>query len=254
MRLLLLTLCSIIFIFACGSDDEIPTLVEPAETKPNYFPDTLGSQWVYRNTEGIQWTWQVNGEKIINEENYFYLQNTPTISDTELDLLIPTYFRVSQDQVFFTIEEKIDSYIQTELPTAVKDEFEGLDVKVDVEPISSPDLLFFQIPLTPNFQWDAFDVNVDGNFILQDLIILNIPFEVYIKVKGEVIGRETLKTPAGTFENAYQINYLTEITQIIFSNEEFNQRSQTIWLVPHVGIVKIEDEQGVTELIEYILK
>ena len=249
MRYFLLILCSIVLLTACGSD-EIP---EPAETKPNYFPDAIGSRWVYRNSEGLQWVWLVNGEKTINEKNYFVFDDTPAISDAEFDFLKPTNFRSTQDQVFFAIGDKIERYIQTELLTLVQDEFAGLEVKIDVDPISYPELFFFQIPLTLNSQWDALNVNVSGNFILQDLILLNIPFEVHLKVKGEVIGKEVLGTPAETFENTFKIKYTTEITHITFDNEEVTKRNQTIWFVPHVGIVKIEDEHGVTELIEYSL-
>ena len=250
MRFFLLFLCSIILLFACGSD-EIP---EPAETKPNYFPDTIGSRWVYRNSDGLQWTWLVTSDKTIDDINYRFLENTPVMVGTEFDYLIPTFNRISENQILLNVGEKIDHYIQTELPTLVQDEFAGLDVKVAVEPIPYPELLFFQIPLTSNFQWDALNVTVSGNLILQDLTLLQIPFEGHFNIKGEVIGEVPLDTPAGRFENTFQVKYKTEIVQTVFSNEESTIHDQTIWFVPHVGIVKIEDEHGEMELIEYTLE
>ena len=61
---------------------------------------------------------------------------------------------------------------------------------------------------------------------------------MHLKVKGEVIGKEVLGTPAETFENTFKIKYTTEITHITFDNEEVTKRNQAIWFVPHVGIVK----------------
>lgn len=249
MRFLVLVLCSFILLFACGSD-EIP---EPIETKPNYFPDAIGSRWVYRSAEGLQWTQEITEEKTIDDKNYRILEDTPTILETKSDFLKPAAFRASQNQIHFNVGEKINRYLQTELPNAVQDEFTGLDVDVTVESTSYPELLFFQIPLIPNSEWDALNVVIHGNFILQDLILLHIPFEVRFRIKGEVIGEEAIETPAGRFENTFQIRYTTETTHILFSNEESVVHHQTIWFVPHVGIVKIENEHGVTELIETTL-
>ncbi len=250
MRALFLTLCSLLLLFACGSD-EIP---EPAETKPNYFPDAIGSRWVYRNADGIQWTWLVKEEIVIDDINYRFLENTPVMAGPEFDYLIPTFNRFSENQIHLNIGEKIDSYIQTELPNAVKDEFAGLEINVAVDPKLYPELFFFQIPLKPNFQWDALNIKVNGNIMLQNLTLLQFPFDVHFYIKGEIIGEDSIETSAGKFANAFQVKYITETTYIVFSNEESTMRSQTIWFVPHVGIVKIEDERGVTELIEYILK
>ncbi len=250
MRALFLTLCSVLLLFACGSD-EIP---EPIEAKPNYFPDAVGSRWVYRNADGSKWTREITNGNGSQDGDYQTFTYTPSVSEIEVNFLKPTSFRVAQNQILFHVDKKIDHYIQTELPNSVQDEFEGLELKIALEPISLPKLLFFQGPLTSNSQWDALNLKVNGNITLQNLTLLQIPFEVHFIIKGEVISEGSIETLAGRFENAYQLKYQTEIVQTVFSQEESTVRNQTIWFVPHVGIVKIEDERDVTELIEYKVK
>ena len=250
MKALFLTLCSVLLFIACGSDE----IHEPTETKPNYFPDAVGSRWVYQNADGSKWTQEITDGNDSQEKDYQTFTYTPPVSEAEIDFLKSKSFRVAQNQIFFHIGEKIDRYIQTDLLTSVKDEFEGLEINVALEPIPLSELLFFQIPLTANSQWDALDIKVNGNIMLQNLTLLQFPFEVHFNTKGEVISEDTIETPAGKFENAFQIKYSTKIIQTVLSNEETTLRDQTIWFVPHVGIVKIKDERGVTELIEYVLK
>ena len=76
-------------------------------------------------------------------------------------------------------------------------------------------------------------------------------FEVDVRIKGAVIAEVPLETPAGSFAQTYQIEYQTEIIQTLFSETETTQQRQTVWFAPYVGIVKIEDERGITELIAY---
>ena len=250
MRALFLTLCSVLLLFACGSDE----ILEPAETEPNYFPDAVGNRWVYRNANGSKWSREITDGNDSQDRDYLTFTYNPSIAETEFDFLSPTSFRDSQNQIFFNVGEKIDRYIQTDLLTSVKDEFQGLNVNVSIEPTSFPKLLFFQIPLISNSQWDAFNIKVNGNIMLQNLTLLQFPFEMHFNIKGEVISKGSIETPAGRFENAFQVIYHTKILQTVLSNEESTVRDQTIWFVPHVGIVKIEDERGVSELIEYKLK
>lgn len=249
MRLTFLMLCGIFIVFGCGSD-ETPAPIEPQ--MPNYFPDTVGSRWVYRNTDGSEWTREIIDGTDTHGVGYKVFNYTPSVSETELEYLKPDAFKVTDSQVLFVIGEQIDRYVQNDILTSVQDEFAGLELDITVAPITHPEFVFFQLPLTPSFQWDAFNTDVNGSIVLQNLVLLQFPFAVHISVKGEVVAAEALETPAGRFQETYQIEYRTEIARTLLSAEaETTQLHQTVWFAPHVGIVKIEDEGGVTELIAY---
>ena len=153
----------------------------------------------------------------------------------------------------FAIGEKINRYVQNELPASVADEFAGLELDITVEPITHPEFVFFQLPLTTNFQWDVVQDECQREHYFAESRPPAVPLRGTISVKGEVVAVGSLETPAGSFEETYQIEYQTEITHTLFSEAETTQQNQTVWFAPHVGIVKIEDERGVTELIAYNL-
>ena len=248
MRLIFFTICgTLLLLFGCGSD-ETP---EPTEAVPNYFPDSIGTRWVYLHSDGIQGTTEVNDEINIDGKNYRTLKETPPNEETDFDLLKPISYRVTENQVLFAIGREIDRYVKDEIPAAIENDFAGLDLSVTVEPISSPELVFLQFPPSPNFQWDALNMQINGSIILQNIGLLQFPFEVVIRITGEVVAEGTLETPAGNFEKTYQLEYQTEITQTLFSETKTREHSQTIWFVPHVGIAKTENELGGSELIAY---
>lgn len=250
MRLNSLILCTFFILFGCSSDETHP----PMEQMPNYFPDAVGSRWVYKNSDGVQWTREIRGEANIAGKDYWVFRDTSPLSGTELDFLNSTYYRVTPNEVIYTVSEQVTNYVQTEIPKAVQDQFAGLELTVAVEPFAHPEFVFFQIPLVPNSEWDALNIQVNGNIILQNLVLLQIPFEAHISVRAEVIAESPLETLAGNFEKTYRIEYQTEITHTLFSTDEMIQGKQTLWFAPHVGVVKIEDEHNTTELIEYTVK
>ena len=250
MKRFLPLLCIVCLLFSCGSDD-IP---EPMKTEPNYFPDTVGSKWVYRDAAGQEWTREITDRNDTQDNNFQTFIYNPSVPDTDIDLLKPTSFQVRQDRILLDVSDKINRYIQTALPESVQDNFIGLDIDVVTEQISYPELIYLHLPLTPNLRWEASDVQAQGNLILQDLTLLRIPFEVTITINAVVLGQSQIETPAGSFEDTYQIEYQIETTHKVFSQEDASSQKHSIWFTPHVGIVKIEDSSGVSELIEYILK
>lgn len=250
MRQILFIVCGILLLlFGCGSDETS----EPIEVVPNYFPDGIGTRWVYLSSDGSQGTTEVNGEINIDGKNYRTLKETPPDEKTDFDLLKPIPYRITENQILFAIGGKIDHYVQNKIPALVQDDLAGLDLSVTVEPIPPPELVFLQFPPSPSFQWNALDMKINGSIMLQNLALLQFPFEVVIRVMGKVVAEGPLETPAGNFEKTYQLEYQTEITQTLFSETETTEHSQTIWFVPHVGIAKTENELGGSELIAYSL-
>ena len=240
MKSTFLIFCGILLLSGCGSD-ETP---EPIEQRPNYFPDTVGSRWTYLYSDGVQGTTEVSGATHIEGKNYRILKDTLPSEVTKLDLLKPIYYRVTQNEVFFVVGGKIDQYVQNELPASVQDDFAGLELSVAVDSISYPELTFFQFPLIPNSQWEALNLKISGSISLQNLALLQFPFEVIMRVTGEVAAEGPLETPVGSFAETYQIEYQTEIMQTLFSETETWQARQMVWFAPHVGIVKTENEDG----------
>lgn len=245
-----LLLITCIILFSCGSDE----ITEPVITQPNYFPDDIGSRWVYKKSDGQEWIREITNRKDTQDNNFQTFIYNPPISDTDIDFLKPTSFQVSQDNILLDVSDKINQYIQTELPESVQDNFTGLDIDVVTEQISYPELVYLHLPLTTNLHWEASDVIVQGNLILQDLTLLHIPFEVTININAVVLGQSQIETPAGSFEDTYQIEYQIETTHKVFSEEDGSSQRHSIWFTPHVGIVKIEDSSGISELVEYTLK
>lgn len=248
MRPISLILFAIFILSGCGSD-ETPTPIE--QTPPNYFPDAVGSSWVYRNVDGSEWTREITDGYSAAEGNYQRFTYTQLSADDALGYLKPNAFRVSENRVFFAIGEKVDSYIQNKLPVLVQDEFAGLELDVALESISHPEFVFFQFPLSPNIEWEAFNTKVNGSLVLQNLVLLQIPLEAQVSIRGKVVAESPLETPAGSFDSAFQIAYQMEFIHTLFPEAEIVLQRQTVWFVPYVGIVKIEDEHGITELIAY---
>ncbi len=253
MKSIILIFCSILLLIGCGSDETgVPTeAIEPL--LPNYFPDAVGSRWVYRGPDDTLWAREVKREQIFDGNLYPVFDYTPFTEEMGFSYLKPTSYRVTQNQVFFSVREKIYAYVETELPKILQDEFEGLELNVTVENISEHELAFCYIPLMPNFQWEALRMKVSGTLVLQNLVLLQIPFKVNFRVAAQVVGENRLQTPAGIFEKTYQIVYQTEIITTVFEQTEITESVQKVWIAPHIGIVKVEDESGATELIEYVL-
>ena len=247
MQRILLILCTIFTIFGCGADETTP----PTEHIPDYFPNAIGSRWVYQGSDGRQSTRAVTDEAEVEGKHYRVFNDTPPPPDDTLDLVTPIYTRITPNRVFSRVDEKINAHIQTQFPKAVQDEFAGLELTVTAEPTSFPELLLLHIPLTATHRWNAFDVEISGNIVLQDLVLLQIPFSMSINVEAEVLAAGPVETPAGNFAETYQIEYRTEITQTLFSAVETTEKKKRVWFAPHVGIVKIEDEHGVKTLIAY---
>lgn len=242
-------LCAVLILFGCGSDETSELIA----SKPNYFPDAVGSRWVYRNSDGLEWEREISGETNFEGKDYRIFTDTPPIMIAEFDFLMSTYHRVTSNQILAAVGEKVERLVQTELPKAVQAEFAGLELTAVVDPISYPEFVLFQMPLILNLQWDAFTVKVEGNIILENLALLQFPFEVHISTKAKVTADSPLETPAGSFEQAYRIEYQTEIINSLLSKDETIQHHLMVWFVPHVGTVKTENEHDTTELVEYNL-
>lgn len=249
-------LFGILLFTRCGSDESVSPTKSTESTLPNYFPDAIGSRWVYRAPNGTQWTRELAYEESLHGNIYGVLTYTPPINDATFNLLRISRYRLTQNRVITFVGEEINRYVKAKVPAIqVIGAFEGLEIEVQVSAISERELVFCRIPPTPNVRWDVLNVKVEGNIILQGLALLQLPFEMHLHISGTVIAPEkTIQTPAGTFENTYQLEYRSGHTLSIMDKEETSREIiDTVWLAPHVGIVRFEDERGITELVDYTL-
>ena len=258
MKFIKLLLCAILVLSGCGPDtpEENETGLTPTEEKriPNYYPNAIGNRWVYRHSDGFRWEREVTREHILQGRVYRVFEYTPPIEDTEFDYLrIPSY-RITPHRVLFFVGEEINRYFETELLTELEAIFAEDNTKIQVNAISEHELVFFRIPPTGSLKWDVLDLKIKGNIIFLDFN-QRIPFEIHFLIKGAVVGGGAIQTSAGTFKTTSKIEYNLQITTSIGEEEETTTReTDTIWLAPDVGIVKIENDSGTTELIEYELQ
>ena len=253
--------CSIFLLSGCGSDDiegDNESITAPTEEKrtPSYYPDDIGNRWVYQESDGFQWERTVSGERIIQGRVYRVFDYNPPIEDTPFDYLKTPSYRVTQNRVLFFVGEEINRYFEVDFANAVRTQvFPGENVEVEVKAISEHELIFFRIPPIGNLRWDVLDLKVKGDIVFLDWDDLKLPFEIHYLIKGAVVGGGSIQTPAGTFETTAKVEYKSEITTSILDEEETTtEKTDTVWLAPDVGIVKVQNQDRTVELIEYSLQ
>ena len=257
-----LLFCSVLVLVlaGCGADtleekEENETILTPTPERevPDYYPNTIGNRWVYQHSDGSQWTREVTRERVLAGRIYRVFDYTPPIEDPEFDYLRVPSYRITPHRVLFFVGDEINRYFETDLKAQLEAIFAEDNTKIRVNAISGNELIFFRIP--PTGRWDVLDLKIKGNIIFVDFNQAT-PFEIHFLIKGAAIGSDVIKTPAGTFEDTSKIEYNLQITMIVNEEEETITRKQTdtIWLAPDVGMVKIENENGTTELIEYELQ
>ena len=93
------------------------------------------------------------------------------------------------------------------------------------------------------FRWDVLNLKVKGDIIFLDLDGAKLPFEIHYLITGAVVGGGSVQTPAGNFETTAKIQYKSKITTSILDEEDtIEEKTDTVWLAPGVGIVKVENE------------
>ena len=91
---LILALTYILLLFGCGREETINNPIngntgseQPEPHPSNYFPITLGSRWVYRNSDGTEWSREVTESQKFDTELYHSLSYDSPIQDAQLDFL-----------------------------------------------------------------------------------------------------------------------------------------------------------------------
>ena len=242
-----------------------------------YFPDAVGSYWVYEDQNGDELTRYAIEPEDIDGETYRAFSYDPPLEDwAEFEHYVQPYFyHVSTDWVAFFVGSEIENALkaatmeqmeeamglmrqamQEQVPAELNITF---DIDYDIE-VESPDYFYFlPTPATFGEEWPASEINV---VLTLTIDIKGMPMEIpggsmqtvktftTLVETGNVTGTETVETEAGTFEDCLVIEYRTDAsTETVLSvevpqqpgpQEQQDVTVTTVWLAPNIGIVKFE--------------
>jgi hypothetical protein len=242
-----------------------------------YFPDAVGSYWVYEDQNGDELTRYAIEPEDIDGETYRAFSYDPPLEDwAEFEHYVQPYFyQVSTDWVAFFVGSEIENALKAATMKQMEEAMglmrqamqeqvpEGLNITFDIDydiEVESPDYFYFlPTPATFGEEWPASEINV---VLTLTIDIQGMPMEIpggsmqTVKTfttlieTGNVTGTETVETAAGTFEDCLVIEYRTdasietvlsvEVPQQPGPQEQQNVTVTTVWLAPNIGIVKFE--------------
>ena len=241
-----------------------------------YFPDTLGSSWVYENENGDELTRYAVEPQEVDGDMHRAFGYEPALEDwaNYLYHAAPYYYLVGDEWVASFAGE----YVENALTARITQEMETLrtigeqemaqegglppgvhlSMRYDVS-VEAPDYFYLlPTPATLNEEWEAIQINIEitlGIDIQGDTSMFQgmaqIPdVKVYFTIveTGNVTETETVETAAGTFEDCLKIEYRTKTTVTASESMEDEppqppgESFTTLWLAPNVGIVKLAQE------------
>ena len=242
-----------------------------------YFPDTVGSYWVYEDQNGDELTRYAIEPENIDGETYRAFSYDPPLEDwAEFEHYVQPYFyQVGGDWVAFFVGSEIENGLKAATMKQMEEAMglmrqamqeqvpEGLNITFDMDydiEVESQDYFYFlPTPATFDEEWPAGEINV---VLTMTIDIQGMPVEIpggsvqtvktftTLVETGNVTGTETVETDAGTFEDCLVIEYRTDATTETALSVEVPQQPgpqeqqdvtlTTVWLAPNVGIVKFE--------------
>ena len=252
-----------------------------------YFPDALGSYWVYEDQNGDELTRYAIDPQDIEGDTYRAFSYDPGLENwADFEHYIqPYYYQVGDDWVAYFVGTEIENALKAStiqqmdeaivlMRQAMQEQVpEGLNVTFDIGyevDVKSQDYFYFlPTPATFDEEWTAVEVNLT---LTMTIDIRGLPVEIpggstqtattyttYVEV-GNVTGTETVDTDAGTFEDCLVIEYRTDASSETALSMEVPQQPEvqeqkgasltTVWLAPNVGIVKLTQEHQDNEASE----
>ena len=263
----------LLLVFACS------TALMGNEWANYYFPDAIGSYWVYEDHNGDELTRYAIESENIDGDTYSAFSYDPGLENwADFEHYVhPYYYQVGDEWVAFFVGTEVQNAVKASMiqqmdealvvmRQAMQDQIpEGLNVSFDISyevDVTSQDYFYFlPTPATFNEEWTAIEVNV---VLTMTIDIKGLPMEIpggstqtattyttYVEV-GNVTGTETVDTDAGTFEDCLIVEYRTdassetalsmEVPQQPGVQEQKGTSLTTLWLAPNVGIVKMTQE------------
>lgn len=260
-------------------------VITASDTATELFPTTEGSFWVYVDQEGNEFTRTSTKQKNIAGEIFHTFSYEPVIEDWEKYnyLLHPFMYQVDTEWIRFYVANEIESAIKSKLKKRL-DEIAAelrqkytdqlppgisLDVNYTIEPTAQDTLYFLPSTLNNKEKWITTQVsvsiqismNIKGTEINIPEANKSVSLTMKLSETGELIGKESVKTAAGTFENCLKIEYRTKTTSSKNVESDIKQgltdqqpkdKITTLWLAPNVGIVQLISTIADSEEVETI--
>lgn len=258
-------------------------VITAGDTVTEFFPTTEGSFWVYVDQEGNEFTRTSTEQKDITGEKYRAFNYEPPIEDWEKYnyLLHPFLYQIDEEWIRFYVANEIESAIKSKLKKRL-DEIVAelrqkytdqlppgisLDVEYNIEPTAQDTLYFLPSTLNSEEKWITTQVsvriqismNIKGTEINIPEANKSVSLTMKLSETGQLIGKESVKTAAGTFENCLKIEYRTETTSSKNVESDIKQgladqspkdKITTLWLAPNVGIVQLTSSLADSEEVE----
>ncbi len=231
-------------------------LMSDASETIQYFPNTLGSYWVYEDQDGNELTRRVIEDKEIAGETYHAFNYEPTLEDwADYDYHIhPNFYQIGEEKVTFLVGDEVEKTVKAHFTKEMAAFLTILEkmgapfiMLYDLEIEAQDQFYGLPMPVTFNEKWNAMQIKV--KLTLRPIPPQDPPeatIEFTIVETGTVVGTENVETPAGTFEDCLKIEYRTE-TGVATSSPEMGSdppgESFTIlWMAPNIGIVKFHQK------------
>ena len=226
----------------CGDETINAPLGETRETEDLvpvssiYYPMSVGSRWVYRNTDGSEWTREVAEIDFVNRHDFllFYMDNPPPEEYEEAGQFVfvkaPSYFvksewivrPISLKELQYKIGKTIE--IPYNIRKTVHGIFNGVEVNTryqfvgsrtyEIRGLERSDFSLLASPLVPGKTWKALDIRFSAvykNAHRSFSHSLDAHLEIWAKIGAN---RISIVTPAGTFEDCLEIHYHSTPFQI----------------------------------------
>ncbi len=236
------------------------------EQSNDYFPHTPGSFWVYENQNGDKLTRRAVEVKTIADETYHAFSYEPALEDwVDYEHYVhPNFYQIRKDGIAFfvgdEVEKAFEARLRKEMDADIKEQ-QGIsttgdasvDISYEIEVEAKDDFYFLPTRVAFDKKWTA--TQISGSITLKLEIQSPIPnlqipggdqksIPIALVEKGKVAAKETVKTPAGIFEDCLKIEYWyakatekEDATKPTFSDTSGIELT-TLWLAPNVGIVK----------------
>ena len=232
-------LLSILLILGCGGEESVHTPIVDSDGDENsvhdvltsspYYPTTLGSRWVYRNTDGSEWTRQVAEIDFVNRHDFllFFSDNPPLEENEEAGQFVfvkaPSYFvksdrivrPISLTELQYKIGKTVD--IRYNIRKTVHGIFNGMEVtsrygfvgtrNYKIHGLERSTFRLLATPLVPGVTWKALDIRFSAVHSVTPQWFshsLGAHLEIWAKIGAN---RISIVTPAGTFEDCLEIHY-----------------------------------------------